>query len=170
MRTRCQKSYPQKKFSVSRLMARVYSRKKNVIHTSERISYCQNDSENLAKNSVSRLVARIYGKTVKTAELPKWQFLYIYSTHTPAYAHTRTHTHTHAHAHTRTHMHTHAHACTHACTHTRTRMHTHACTHAHARMHTHTHARAGLGSVSGILWFLINIKPINTQAPKTARP
>ena len=130
MRTRCQKSYPQKKFSVSRLTARVYSRKKNVIHTNERISYCQNDSENLAKNSVSRLVARIYGKTVKTAELPKRQFLYIYSTHTPAYAHTRTcthtrmHAHTHAHAHTRTHMHTHAH--THAHTHTRM----HACTHA----------------------------------------
>ena len=134
MRTRCQKSCPQKKFSVSRLTARVYSRKKNVIHTSERISYCQNDSENLAKNSVSRLVARIYGKTIKAAELPKWQFLYIYSTHTPAYAHT--------HAHTRTRIHTHAYA----------RMHTHAClrTRMHTRMHTHAYARTrmrGLGWV-----------------------
>ena len=126
MRTRCQKSYPQKKFSVSRLTARVYSRKKNVIHTNERISYCQNDSENLAKNSVSRLVARIYSKTVKTAELPKWQFLYIYSTHTPAYTHTRTCTHTRMHTHMHTHTHAHTHA--HACTHTHARMRTHACT------------------------------------------
>ena len=158
MRTRCQKSCPQKKFSVSRLTARVYSRKKNVIHTSERISYCQNDSENLAKNSVSRLVARIYGKTVKMAELPKWQFLYIYSTHTPAY----THTHTHTRMHTHTHTHTHAH--------TRLRTPTHACTHAHARLRTHTHARGGVGTVCSIFWFFINIKPTNTQAPKTARP
>ena len=129
MRTRCRKSCPQKKFSVSRLMARVYSRKKNVIHTNERISDCQNDSENLAKNSVSRLVARIYGRTVKTAELPKWQFLYIYNTHTPAYTHTRTCTHTRMHtrmhARMHTHTHTHAHTRMHACT--RTPTHAHAC-------------------------------------------
>ncbi len=146
MRTRCRKSCPQKKFSVSRLTARVYSRKKNVIHTSERISYCQNDSENLAKNSVSRLVARIYGRTVKTAELPKWQFLYIYSTHTPAYTHTRIHAHTHTH--TRMHTHAHTHARTHARTHAHT--HAHACTHTHARMHTHACTRTrmrGLGWV-----------------------
>ena len=160
MRKKCRKSYPQKKFSVSRLMARVYSRKKNVIHTSERISYCQNDSENLAKNSVSRLVARIYGKTVKMAELPKWQFLYIYSTHTPAYTHTRMHAHTHAHTHTRTRMHTHAYA----------RLRTHACTHTHARLRTHTHAWGGVGSVCSPMSSRYFIKPINTQAPKTARP
>ena len=141
MRTRCRKSYPQKKFSVSRLTARVCSRKKNVIHTNERISDCQNDSENLAKNSVSRLVARIYGKTVKTAELPKWQFLYIYSTHTPAYTHTRTCTHTHACTHT--HTHTRTHACTHACT--RTHAYAHACTHACTRTPTHAHACVGWG-------------------------
>ena len=147
MRTRCQKSYPQKKFSVSRLTARVYSRKKNVIHTNERISYCQNDSENLAKNSVSRLVARIYGKTVKTAELPKWQFLYIYSTHTPAYTHTRTCTHTrmhtHTHAHTCTRMHTRMHARMHARMHTHTHTHAHTRMHACTRTHAHTHACEG---------------------------
>ena len=137
MRTRCRKSCPQKKFSVSRLTARVYSRKKNVIHTNERISYCQNDSENLAKNSVSRLVARIYGKTVKTAELPKRQFLYIYSTHTPAYTHT--HTHTRIHTHTHTHAHTHAH--------TRLRTPTHARMHACTRTPTHAHACEGWAGV-----------------------